>query len=81
MIEECCPDCTFQLIEELGKVESIEWDLGRCAACGSFLMRSWCVHPPHHGYRDKISDDQAHGFQNSSGRERLQMLKDWLDES
>ncbi len=66
-------------IEDLGHAESVDWDLKRCNACGTYLLSQSSEYENSGVYMTKLSDDEAARFLNSSGRERIQLLKDWYN--
>jgi hypothetical protein len=76
----CCADPTFELIEELGHVEAVDWDLGRCGSCGSYVLRSWSPHAPLRTIYEPLTEQQADQFRTSRGNERLTQLKAWFAE-
>jgi hypothetical protein len=76
----CCDDPKFELIEELGHVESVDWDLGRCTSCGSYLLRQWSEYAPLHTYLDKLTEEEGVEFRNSEGRRRVSLLKRWYND-
>jgi hypothetical protein len=73
----CCGAPTFGLLEDLGHVEAVDWDLGRCTSCGSYLLQQWSEHAPLNVFLDKLSDEEGERFARSRGRERLMLLKRW----
>jgi len=75
----CCQKPIFQLIEELGHTESVDWDLGRCGVCGSHLLRQWSEYAPGQISCDKLSEETAAKFAASSGAARRALLKDWYN--
>jgi hypothetical protein len=75
MPERCAHD--FKLEEELGHVESVDWDLGACAACGAALLRSWSEYAPARVYYAVLTRDEANAFRASRDRERVALLKAW----
>jgi hypothetical protein len=72
---ECCSDPKFELIEELGHVEGVDWDLGRCGACGSHVLHQWSPHRPALIFNDKLTDEEFERIRQSHGNERLTLLK------
>lgn len=77
---KCCDDPKFKLIEELGHVESVDWDLGRCQSCGSYLLQQWSEHAPLNVYLDRLSEVEGAMFQRSEGRVRVALLKKWYND-
>ena len=73
----CCETPKFKLVEELGHVESVDWDLGKCLSCGAHLLRQWSEYAPTRVFYDKLSDDEAGAFVKSEGKERKFLLKRW----
>jgi hypothetical protein len=73
----CCDDPKFHLAEELGHVESVDWDLGTCDSCGAGLLRQWSEYAPASVYLDVLTAEEAERFRNTHGRERLFLLKQW----
>ncbi|HEY0615696.1 MAG TPA: hypothetical protein VGC96_13675 [Candidatus Elarobacter sp.] len=76
----CCDDQKFSLVEELGHVESVDWDLGTCASCGAYLLRQWSEHAPLHTYVDLLSPEEGAAFRDSEGRARVILLKRWYND-
>jgi hypothetical protein len=75
-MERCSHD-EFALEEELGHVESVDWDLGSCRACGTPLLRQWSEYAPASVSYDALSDDDASALRASRDRERVMLLKAW----
>jgi hypothetical protein len=73
----CCDDPKFRLVEELGHVESVDWDLGTCDTCGSYLLRQWSEYAPASVYVDPLTPEEGARFRDTEGRERLSLLKQW----
>ena len=61
-------------------MESVDWDLGRCTACGSYLLRQWSEYAPNNTYLDKLSEDEGAELGRSQGRERVALLKRWYND-
>ncbi|MDP9105495.1 MAG: hypothetical protein M3N49_06145 [Candidatus Eremiobacteraeota bacterium] len=76
----CCDDPKFDLVEELGHTEGVDWDLGTCPSCGSYVLRSWSEHSPLHTFHDKLTPDEGTRFKQSEGRARIVLLKQWYDD-
>ena len=76
----CCENQSFKLVEELGRAESVDWDLGRCTGCGAYLLRQWSEYAPGRVFYDQLSDEEAAGFQAAHGIERKSLLKKWYNE-
>jgi uncharacterized protein with PIN domain len=66
-------------IEDLGHAESVDWDLKRCNACGTYLLVESSESENAGVYVTKLSDGEAARFLNSKGRERIKLLKDWYN--
>ncbi len=62
---------------ELGHVESVDWDLGVCAACGAALLRQWSEYAPARVFYDLLTADEAAALRASRDRERVMLLKAW----
>jgi hypothetical protein len=77
---KCCDDPKYEQIEELGHVEAVDWDLGRCRSCGAYLLQQWSEHAPLHVYLDKLSEEEGERFRRSEGRDRLVLLKRWYND-
>lgn len=77
----CCEHPLFRLVEELGHAESIDWDLGKCANCGAYHLRTWSEYRPDALFYYRITDDHAQRFRSSEGRERIEMLKQFFAEN
>ena len=73
----CCDNPRFELVEDLGHVESVDWDLGTCPSCGSYVLRQWSEYAPLHTYYDKLSPQEGERFRSSQGRNRVTLLKRW----
>lgn len=73
----CCAGPAFELLEELGHVEAVDWDLGRCERCGAYALRSWSVHAPARTIYEPLTEEQAERFRRSRGTERRTLLKQW----
>ncbi|HEX3465082.1 MAG TPA: hypothetical protein VHS78_13635 [Candidatus Elarobacter sp.] len=73
----CCRYEDFQLLEELGHAESVDWDLGTCKRCGSFLLRQWSEHAPASIFVDRLTTEEGTAFRESRGRARIMLLKRW----
>ena len=73
----CCGYEDFELIEELGHAESVDWDLGRCKRCGGFLLRQWSEYAPASVFVDPLTPDEGAAFRDSRDRERVMLLKRW----
>ena len=74
---ECCSDPKVELIEELGHVEGVDWDLGRCKSCGSSVLHQWSVHRPTLIFNDKLTAEEYERFHRSRDDERRSLLKAW----
>ena len=72
-----CPNPGFEPIEELGHVEAVDWDLGRCPACGKYFLQQWSEHAPDRVFYDELTEAEADAFRRSEGRARLTLLKQW----
>lgn len=77
----CCDDPKFELIEELGHVEAVDWDIGRCQSCGAYLLQQWSEHAPLNVYLDKLTEEEGTQFLNAQGRARMQLLRDWYNDN
>ncbi|HYW53804.1 MAG TPA: hypothetical protein VE826_07540 [Dongiaceae bacterium] len=73
----CCDDPKFAMIEELGHVESVDWDLGTCKTCGSYLLQQWSEYAPATVYLDKLSAEDGEYLKTAERRARLTFLKQW----
>jgi hypothetical protein len=73
----CCEHPDYKLIEELGHVESVDWDLGRCAACGSYLLAQWSEYAPASTSYDALTQAEGDELKASQGRRRFDLLKRW----
>jgi hypothetical protein len=73
----CCANPKFELVEELGHTEGVDWDLGKCLSCGAHLLRQWSVYRPDKIFYDKVSDDEANAFLKSEWVKRKSLLKQW----
>lgn len=73
----CCATAKFELVEDLGHTEGVDWDLGKCLSCGAHLLRQWSVYAPDKIFHDKLSDDEANAFLKSGGLTRKSLLKQW----
>jgi hypothetical protein len=76
----CCSYETFELAEELGHVEAVDWDLGRCRTCGSYVLQTWSPHAPDRVFYDRLTAEEGARFAASQGRERVQLLKQWYND-
>lgn len=74
---QCCDDPKFTLVEDLGHAESVDWDLGTCPSCGSYVLRQWSEYSPLSTYYDKLTTEEGTRFRDSRGRERIILLKQW----
>ena len=79
-LKNCCQNPTFHLVEELGHTEAVDWDLGKCASCGSHLLRQWSEYAPNSVFYDRLSEEEAAKFQTSQEHDRKQLLKDWYND-
>ena len=77
---DCCDEPTFVLSEELGHVESVDWDLGTCTACGSHVLRQWSEYAPLRTFYDKLTAGEAAEFERSEGRGRVLLLRRWYND-
>ncbi len=73
----CCRYEDFELLEELGHAESVDWDLGTCKQCGGFLLRQWSEYAPASVYVDKLTPAEGAAFRDSRDRARVMLLKQW----
>ncbi|HEY0403803.1 MAG TPA: hypothetical protein VGD09_17430 [Blastococcus sp.] len=71
----CCENPKFRLVEELGHVEAVDWDLGTCESCGSYLLQQWSEHAPLNVYLDPLTPEEGERFRTSAGLERRILLK------
>ena len=76
----CCAAPKFELVEELGHVEAVDWDLGTCASCGAPLLRQWSPHRPANVYVDALTPEEGARFRDTQGRERASLLKQWYND-
>ena len=76
----CCGDSKCVLVEELGHVEGVDWDLVQCMSCGAHFLRQWSVYAPTKAFYDRLTQEEVTGFRQSQGRERKQLLRDWYNE-
>jgi hypothetical protein len=74
---EACAHRDFTLEEELGHVESVDWDLVTCGACGAPMLRQWSEYAPATTYYDALTAHEAAALRASRGRERVMLLKAW----
>lgn len=58
-------------------MESVDWDLGTCLSCGSYLLAQWSEYAPTRTFYDKLSPAEGERLRRSEGRERLSLLKQW----
>ena len=79
-VADCCSALKFVPIEDLGHVESVDWDLGRCASCNAYLLQKRSEYAADRLSYDTLSDTEARQFQQSSGRERVSLLKAWYND-
>ena len=77
---KCCDDPKFKLIEELGHTEGVDWDLGRCIACGSYLLQQWSEYRPLNVFLDKLTEEEGAQFLRSEGTARRQLLRNWYND-
>jgi hypothetical protein len=77
----CCAAPKFKLVEDLGHTEGVDWDLGKCNACGAYLLRQWSEYAPNKTFYDKLSDDEANAFLKSEGVQRKSLLKQWYEDN
>lgn len=77
---QCCNDTQYKFVEELGHVESVDWDLGRCTACGAWLLHQWSEYAPTRTFDDPLTDAEAEAFRTAEGRERVLLLKRWYND-
>lgn len=75
--ETACANPGFEAIEELGHVEAVDWDLGRCPSCGKYFLQQWSEHAPANVYYDELTDAEAEEFRRSEGLTRRSLLKRW----
>jgi hypothetical protein len=75
--ETACAKPGFDLIEELGHTEGVDWDLGRCPACEKHFLQQWSEHAPDRVFYDELTAEEADAFRRSQGRARLMLLKKW----
>lgn len=73
----CCRYEDFAFLEELGHVESVDWDLGTCKQCGGYLLRQWSEYAPASVYIDRLTPEEGTAFRDSRDRARLVLLKQW----
>jgi hypothetical protein len=73
----CCDEPKFEEIEELGHVESVDWDLGTCTSCGAYLLRQWSEYAPASVFYDKLTSDEGDYLKTAERRARLMFLKQW----
>ncbi|HEV3088744.1 MAG TPA: hypothetical protein VGX96_16150 [Candidatus Elarobacter sp.] len=73
----CCAGPKYVYEEELGHVESVDWDLVRCSSCGATSLAQWSEYAPDRTYYDPLTAEQAEQFRRTSGRERRILLKRW----
>jgi hypothetical protein len=77
---DCCSDPKVELIEELGHIEGVDWDLGRCGSCNAYVLHQWSVHRPNRIFNDKLTAEEYERFHRSQGDERLMLLKAWYND-
>lgn len=73
----CCDAPAFRLVEELGHVEAVDWDLGTCTSCGAHLLRQWSEHAPTRVFLDPLTGEEAERFRDARGIERRALLRTW----
>jgi hypothetical protein len=76
----CCENPKLKHIEDLGHAESVDWDLERCLACGSYVLQESSERENAGVYCRRLTDEQAKQFQQSHGRDRINLLKKWYNE-
>lgn len=73
----CCATPKFKLVEDLGRAEAVDWDLGKCLSCGAHLLRQWSEYAADRVFYDKLSADEANAFLKLEGAIRKSLLKRW----
>jgi hypothetical protein len=76
----CCENPKYEQIEELGHVESVDWDLGRCTSCGAYLLQQWSEYAPASVFYDKLSAEDGEFLKTAEQRPRLIFLKKWYND-
>jgi hypothetical protein len=73
----CCEEMAWAPVADFGHVRGVDLDLGRCQACGAYLM---AVYRAGSTTNIVISDDQARHWLSLEGTDKLkQELRSWVD--
>ena len=73
----CCDQQSWTSVADFGHAGGCDLDLGKCAACGTYLMAVGYHGPANHVV---LSDERAQYFLGLQGTPALKKaLKDWVD--
>ena len=73
----CCSEMEWEAVADLGHTAGVDFDLGRCKNCGTYLMAVFYVNSITYNV---LSDQQAKRFLKLQGSDTLKKaLKRWLD--
>ncbi len=73
----CCAKPVWINIRDLGTANALEFDLGRCADCGQYVMHIY--YQGTSGYWVVAEEDAAELLEAAPGPERKALINRWLD--